>query len=65
MKTTCVPVSAVDESDEEAALDIPPPSPTTAPSLTTSVGFSSAPFDYSSAFQNLSKHLDTISLDVQ
>ena len=55
----------MDKSDEEAAIDIPPPSPTAASSSTSCVGSSTAHFDYASAFQNLSKHLDTISLDVQ
>ena len=46
-------------------MDIPPPSPTTAPSSTVGVGSSAAPFDYVNDFQNLSERLDTISLDAQ
>ena len=65
LKTTCFPIAAEDESDEDAAMDIPPPSPTAAPSPTVGVGSSAALFDYASASQNLSKLLDTISLDVQ
>ena len=65
MKITHVPAAAEDESDEEVAMDIPPPSLIAAPSPTAGTGSSSALLDYSSAFQNLSEHLDTISLDVQ
>ena len=45
-------------------MDIPPTSLTDAPSPppTTSVGSSSAPLGQ---YQNLSQHLDTISLDIQ
>ena len=50
MKTSRVPIVAEDESDEEAAIDIPPPSPTVAPSPTASVGFLVAPFNYANAF---------------
>ena len=46
-------------------MDIPPLSPTVVSSLTVGTGSSAAPFDYASAFQNLSECLDTISLDVQ
>ena len=46
-------------------MDIPPPSPTAAPSPTAGVGSLAATFNYVSAFQNLSERLDTISLDVQ
>ena len=70
LKTTCVLVTAEEVSDEEAATEIPPPSPIAAPSspsLTAGAGASSsyASFNYASAFQNLSQHLDIISLDVQ
>ena len=54
-----------DERDEEAAIDIPPPSLTAAPSSTTGVGSSATPFDYVNAFQNLSERLDTISPNIQ
>ena len=46
-------------------MDILPPSPTTALSLTIGAGSLVALLDYVSAFQNLTKCLDTISLDVQ
>ena len=65
MKTTHVPVVAKDENDEEAAMDIPPPSLTAAPSLIAGANSLVAPFDYVSAFQNLFERLDTISLNVQ
>ena len=69
LKTTQVPADAKEASDEEVAMDIPPPSltiasPTAALSSTTGAGSSPASFDYASAFQNLSLRLDTISLDV-
>ena len=63
LKTTSVPTVAEDESDEEAAMDIPPPSPTDAPSSIAGASSLAAPFDYASAFKNLSERLDTISLD--
>ena len=48
LKTTRVPAAAKKESDEEAAMDTPPPSPTIAyslPSLTVGAGSSSVPFN--------------------
>ena len=70
LKTTRVLTTTKEESDKEAAMDIPPPSPvvpspTTMPSLTIGVGSSTTPFDYASAFQTFSERLDSISLDVQ
>ena len=65
MKTSLIRTADEDKSDEEAAIDIPPPSPTNALSSTAGIGSSAAPFDYASAFQTLSERLDTISLDVQ
>ena len=53
------------DSDEEAKMDIPPPSPTHAPlppPPTASAGSFAAPPDW---YQNLSQHLDTMSLNVQ
>ena len=68
LKTTRVPTAAKGVNDEEATMDIPPPSPTTVLSSflpTAGARSSSATFDYASALQNLSQGLDTISLDVQ
>ena len=65
LKTTQVPATTEEASDEEATMDTPPHSPTVASSLTASVGSSAAPFDYANDFQNLCDRLDTISLDVQ
>ena len=64
MKTTRVLAAAEDESNEEAAMDIPPPSHTTTPSPTAGSSSLAAPFNYASAFQNLSERFDIISLDV-
>ena len=56
------------DTDEEAEMDIPPPSPTapvsphSPPPTTTAAGSSSAPPDW---YQRLSQCLDTMSLDVQ
>ena len=63
-KATHAPVVEVD-SDEEAKMDIPPPSPIDAPSpppLTVGTCSSSTLPNW---YQNLSQHLDTISLDIQ
>ena len=57
-KTTCSPAVEIN-SDEEVAMDIPPSSPRP---LTTGAGSSSALPDWC---QNLSQHLDTISLHIQ
>ena len=65
LKTTRVHTTVEEVNDEEEAMDIPPLSPTAAPSLTPGAGFSSTSFDYASALQDLFHHLDTISLDVQ
>ena len=65
LKTSCVAAAAEDESDEEVAMDIPPTSPTGSLSLPIGVGFSVAPFNYASAFQNLYECLNTTSLNVQ
>ena len=49
------------DTDEEAKMDIHPPSPTTPPSASsTAAGSSSTLPDY---YQRLSQHLDTMSLD--
>ena len=50
LKTTHVPAATEDESDEEASIDIPPPSPTASPSSIVGVGPSVAPFNYAKAF---------------
>ena len=55
MNTTCVPAIAEEASDEEAAMDIPPPTAAPlSPPPTVGAGSSSATFDYASAFHNLS-----------
>ena len=55
-----------EDTDEEAEMDIPPPSPTGAPSPSTpptvGAGSSAAPPDW---YQNLPQRLDTLSLDIQ
>ena len=65
MKTSRVPATVEDESDEEVVVDIAPPLPITAPSPTAGVGSLTTPFDYAIAFQHLFECLDTISLNVQ
>ena len=61
-KATRAPVIELD-SDEEAEKDIPPPSLTHAPlPPPPTAGSSAASPDW---YQNLSQHLDTMSLDIQ
>ena len=65
LKTTHVPIADEEESNEEAAMNIPLPSPAAAlspPPSTTGAKASSTPVDW---YQNLSQHLVTISLDIQ
>ena len=65
LKTTRVPIAVEEENDEEAAMDIPLPSPIVDPSSpppTTGARSSSTLLNW---YQNLSQRLDTISLEIQ
>ena len=51
LKTCHTSIVDDDENDKEATMNIPPPTPTNAPSPTVGVSSSATLFDYASAFQ--------------